>query len=75
MNKNQRKQLAAALNGLQEALDVVAAIKCEEEDKVSNLAENFGGSDVFEKIEEGLSELEEIESDLENAISVLSGMT
>ena len=62
MNQKQRDRL-------QEAFDILEEVYQEEDEKVSNMEENFGSTERFQAMEEARDSLDTIKSDLEEIIN------
>ena len=61
LNNKQRTRLENIISELED-------IKFEEENKLDNLEENFSGTERYERIEEGISALEEAIENIQTAI-------
>lgn len=61
MNNKQRTRLENIISELED-------IKSEEEEKLDNLEENFSGTERYEKIEAGISALEDAIENIQTAI-------
>jgi len=61
MNKVQRKQL-------QKALDIITSVSEEEQEKLSNMYDNFSETQRYQSMEEKADELQQIVDDLEYAM-------
>ena len=63
MNAKQRTKL-------ENVISILEDIKSEEEEKLDNLEENFSGTERYEKIEEGISALDEVIENIQTVIDV-----
>jgi DNA repair ATPase RecN len=68
MNKENRKKLEKAISLIDNAKEIVERIKDEEQDKFDNLSEGLQQSDKGEKFEDNVSTLDEVLSQLDEAI-------
>lgn len=68
MNKQDRKQLEKALNLINEGLEIMSAIKDQEEEKFDNLPEGIQESERGEQFQENIDNLDSAISDIEGVI-------
>ena len=61
MNAKQRTKLENVISELEDII-------FDEQEKLDNLAENFSGTERYEKIEEGINSLEEAIESLQNIL-------
>lgn len=61
MNQNQRDRL-------QKAIEIIEEVANEEEEKLSNMEENFSETENYQNMEEKRDTLDNIKSDLEEVI-------
>ncbi|HEY4148918.1 MAG TPA: hypothetical protein VGM41_08315 [Chitinophagaceae bacterium] len=71
MNKSQRKELQKACELLEQANEIVARVKNEEQDKFDNLSEGLQQTAANAKLEDNAYFLEDIESNIEEQRSEL----
>ena len=69
MTKYRRKQLAKAVELLQEAQQIIEEVKDEEQEAFDNLPEPLQYSERGEAMEEAISELEEVCDSMDGIIS------
>lgn len=68
MNKANRKELEKAIALIKEAQEIVERIKDEEQEKFDNLSEGLQATEKGQKFEETVSSLEDVSSQLEDAV-------
>ena len=71
MNNKRRKEIAKAVSSLESALIIVSDVASEETDSLDNIPENLEGSDMYEKIYNAVSSLEDAEEKINGAIEDL----
>lgn len=71
MNKPRRKELQKALDMINDARDIIEAMKYEEQDAYDNLPEGIQDSERGEQMDENISDLEEVMDGLEEQASML----
>lgn len=69
MNERRRKRLNRAINLLNQARDLVDAVRDEESDAMSNMPENFQDTERYEKMENAVDNLDEAIDNIDEAIS------
>lgn len=74
MNKNDRAQLAQAVELLEKAKEIISSIKDKEQNSYDNLSEGLQASERGQKFEENASNLDEIESNITDGISMIEEM-
>jgi hypothetical protein len=68
MNKQNRKDLEGALGLINQSMEIISAVKEEEEEKYDNLPEGIQDSEKGEKFQENIDNLEYTISDLESVV-------
>ncbi len=68
MNNLDRKELERALELIEDAKEIIEIIRDSEDEKFNNLSENLQQSERGQRFEENVSTLDDVISDLENAI-------
>lgn len=71
MNNERRKQIAKVVETLQEAQSEITSIASDERDYYDNMPENMRDGDKGQRADEVASELENIDSSLQDLISQL----
>ena len=71
MNNRRRKEIKKAVLSLETALNIVSDVAGEEMDCLDNIPENLEGSDMYEKINNAVSLLEDAEEKIDEAIENL----
>lgn len=74
MNKNDRKQLAKALDLLEEAKSIIENIKDEEATKFDNLSEGLQASEKGQKFEADADTLDAAVTSIDEAIDGIQGI-
>jgi hypothetical protein len=72
MNKLRRKQLAKAVELMEQAMAILEAVKDEEQEAFDNLPESIQYGQQGEQMEENISTMEEHFDNLSEAIEALS---
>lgn len=72
MNKQDRIELAKALELIQDAQSIIDVIKDSEQDKFDNLSEGLQQTERGQKFEETVSTLDDVISQLEEAMDGIS---
>lgn len=67
MNKQQRVRLGEARSYLDRAINIISAVKDEEQDKLDNAPENLQSSERYTAMENAIDELEEALNNAEQA--------
>jgi len=75
MNKVQRKRLIKAIDALDNASEILAEIREEEQEKFDNLSEGLQATEANKKIEADSEDLYDIANELDSAISSLKKIT
>ena len=71
MNKERRKQIAEAVDLINQALEIIEVTKDEEETAYYNLPDSIQSGMRGEEMQEYLSQMEEASSSLEDAADIL----
>ena len=74
MNEGRRKKLGDAMKALSEAQSIVDQVKDDEQEAFDNLPENMQSGDKGTTMEQTIETLEEISSNLGDAISELENV-
>ena len=74
MNKERRMKLVEAESLLDRAKDIVEDVQSEEEDVLSNLEENFSGTDRYAQIESNVENLQELQDTIDEAIDQIQSI-
>jgi prefoldin subunit 5 len=74
MNKQNRKDLERALNLINQAMEVISAVKEEEEEKYDNLPEGIQDSERGESFQENIDNLDYAISDLDSVIEYVDNV-
>ena len=69
MNDARRKELDRAFGLIEEAKSIVDSVKSEEQDAFDNMPEGFQQGERGQAMEAAISAMDDVESDLDNAIS------
>jgi hypothetical protein len=72
MNKNNRKQLAQAIQFIEDAKGIIENIKDDEQGKFDNLNEGLQASEKGQAFEENANDLEEVIGSLDEAIDKIN---
>jgi len=67
MNDERRKEIAKAMTLLQDAVNIIEAVKDEEQDSFDNMPESFQQGDKGSRMEEGISALESAVDSIQSA--------
>lgn len=67
MNVNGRKELEKADALLEQALEIISAIKDEEQEKYDNMPESFQNGEKGGRLQEGIDALQEAEDEITSA--------
>lgn len=74
MNKQDRQQLATAIEHLNSAREILELLKDQEQEKFDNLSEGLQQSEKGQKFEENANTLSEAYDNVESAIDSLEGI-
>jgi len=67
MNDERRKEIAKAMTLLQDAVNIIEAVKDEEQDSFDNMPESFQQGDKGSQMEEGIQALESAVDSIQSA--------
>jgi uncharacterized protein YukE len=75
MNESRRTRIAAIMNDIDGAKNMLEEILQEEEEAFDNLPESLQGSEKGETMQEAINTLQDALSDLDSAISNMEGVS
>ena len=74
MNNTKRKRLKTAITLIEQANDIISDVAENEQDCLDNMPENLQMSDRYETMENCVSSLEDVVSQLDNAVEGIEGV-
>ncbi len=74
MNKQDRKDIEQALGFINQAMEIISAVKEKEEEKYDNLPEGIRDSEKGERFQENIDNLDCAISDLESVVEYVENV-